>query len=305
MIGAGLYFRGRQYASEAQARTIDRSRADIAPTRRISKKVLYLRAFSTDSSIGDYMLNVVNPFSGSSVMTEEEQLEKALRGMGDVVAIGAPGEARPTPGALRRYASDAEWKDLVNREMCEAQLVVIRAGGGNGLEWELKQAIATVCPTKLLIVILGMSRTQYESFLQQASTLLPVPLPESDSFRRASGFIRFSADWKPTLLPLQSTPLLRDDFRDRTEAFSMALRPVYEDLGVQWHFAHESRVITFWRVLDNDNFWGLLMALAFLLYLWPRAFAGLLSIVLCGVAWISVRARRKRRTLTQLRSHEP
>ena len=61
--------------------------------------VLYLRSFQTDAS---------TPFKvlASGFTTEEEQLADVLRPLGEMVAIGRPGESLPTPGAARTYATD-------------------------------------------------------------------------------------------------------------------------------------------------------------------------------------------------------
>ncbi len=69
-----------------------------------------------------------------------------LRPFGDLVAIGQPGEGLTKPGAARIYASDEEWKDAVKRQMQAAQLVVIRAGAGENILWELKKAVETGPP---------------------------------------------------------------------------------------------------------------------------------------------------------------
>jgi hypothetical protein len=87
----------------------------------------------------------------------EEQLAEALQPFGDLVAIGQPGERLPLPGAARIYASEEEWKEVVSRQMRAARLVVIRAGVGENLFWELKQAVETLKSAKS-----ADSRLEYE-----------------------------------------------------------------------------------------------------------------------------------------------
>ena len=65
--------------------------------------------------------------------TQEEPLADELGPIGDFVAIGQPGEELPTPGAMRIYASDAEWKEIVKAQMRIARLVIMRAGIGENL----------------------------------------------------------------------------------------------------------------------------------------------------------------------------
>jgi hypothetical protein len=57
----------------------------------------------------------------------------------------------------------------------------------------------------LLILVLEMKPKAFESFKIQANRVLPVPLPPADklkSLRLRKGFIWFSTDWTPILLPL-------------------------------------------------------------------------------------------------------
>jgi len=160
--------------------------------------------------------------------------------LGELVAIGRPGENLPTPGAARIYVSDEEWKNVVNRQMQATRLVVIRAGIGENVLWELTQAVRAVEPQKLLILVLEMKAEDYESFRTKASAILGVSLPEQAiprrfgrvfGFRRVSGFINFAADWKPSFLVLKG-PYFRSGSFKRLAKY--ALRPVFESLGLEW-----------------------------------------------------------------------
>ena len=73
--------------------------------------------------------------------TEEEQLLKALRGLGSAMAIGRPGEKLPQIGAARVYYDDNEWRDRVEKLIRSARLLVIRTGIGEGLRWEVEHVI--------------------------------------------------------------------------------------------------------------------------------------------------------------------
>ena len=70
-----------------------------------------------------------------SSTTEEEQLLKALRGVGSAVAIGRPGENLPQIGAQRVYYDDNEWRNRVEKLIRSARLVIIRTGVGKGWRW--------------------------------------------------------------------------------------------------------------------------------------------------------------------------
>ena len=215
--GAFLSWRGRQYAAQASAESII---TDAKP------HLLYLQAFRSDATM--------EPKSG------EEELADLLRPFGELVAIGRPGERLPTPGAARIYTSDEEWKVVVKRQVQAARLVVIRAAAGENVLWELTQAIKTVDPQKLLILVLKMKAEDYESFRTKANPILGVSLPDRATlwrfgrglgFRRVSGFISFAADWKPTFLALKG-PYFRGGTFKRLAKY--ALRPVFENSDLEW-----------------------------------------------------------------------
>jgi hypothetical protein len=146
--GAFLYWRGRQYAARASVESVI---TDAKP------HLLYLRPFRSDYT-------TIKALGPSLETTEEEQLADVLRPLGELVAIGRPGENLPTPGAARIYTSDEEWKDVVKRQMQATRLVVIRAAVGENVLWELTQAVKTVDPQKLLISVMVLRRTRYWAY---------------------------------------------------------------------------------------------------------------------------------------------
>ena len=223
--GAFLSWRGRQYAAQVSAEGI---LTDAKP------HVLYLRPFRSDETTRKQVLGP------QLTTTEEEQLADVLRPFGELVAIGRPGESLPTPGAARIYVSDEEWKNVVKRQMQATRLVVIRAGIGNNVLWELTQAVGTAEPQKLLVLVLEMKAEDYESFRAKANPILGVSLPERAiprrfgrvfGFRRVSGFISFAADWKPSFLALKG-PYFRSGSFKRLAKY--ALRPVFESFRLEW-----------------------------------------------------------------------
>ena len=155
----------------------------------------------------------------------------ALRPLGYLVAIGQPGESLPEPGAARIYASDDEWKEVVRRQMQAALLVIIRAGVGENLLWEAKEAIETLNPQKVLIFVFGMKAKHYESFRTRVTQILDVSLPEDAALRprfgRVSGFIGFDTDWKPIVFRFSGGYYT-------TWNLKLALRPVFERFGLKF-----------------------------------------------------------------------
>ena len=228
--GTFLFWRGRQYAAKADA---ERIITDSDPD------VLYLRTFRSDPSTAGYVFwSSLTIVMVSGLATEEEQLADVLRPFGDLVAIGHPGERLPEPGAARIYTSDEEWKEVVKRQMQAARLVIIRAGVGENLVWELRKAVETLNPRNVLILVLQMKAKHYESFRATVKSVSNVSLPEGATLRyfgRVSGFIGFGAGWKPSVLRLPQLPYFRRSvYKPYRQLFKFALRPVFESFGLEW-----------------------------------------------------------------------
>ena len=227
IIGGIMVYRGGQYAAKALAGEID----DSTPI------ILYLRPFKTDVKMAKY---VFTQFYFGGVRTMEEQLAEVLQPFGHLLAIGQPGETLPKPGAAKIYADD-DWKKVVIDKMKTSRLVVILAGTGEGLLWELKEAFEVVDPTKILILVTGMRKKSYKAFSEQAGRSFNIHFPDAKQIKAriglnvADGFIRFAADWKSSFLRAKA-PLARSEPYLRYKAkFNYALRPVFEAYGIQWH----------------------------------------------------------------------
>lgn len=188
-------------------------------------EVLYLRSFTTDPSSWKKQL-----YSG--LTTEEEQLALVLKPFGDLIAIGQPGESLPLPGAIRIYASNAEWQSVVFDHMRSSALVVIRAGTGPGLRWEFAQAFRHVTPERLLILFLNTTADDYTEIVSMTKTDFGITLP---LFSKSPplGFIRFSSGWSAEFLPVERSRF-EFGYNDLVGPFSLALRPVFEAHGVKW-----------------------------------------------------------------------
>jgi hypothetical protein len=120
--------------------------------------------------------------------------------------------------------------------MQATRLVVIAAGVGENVLWGPTQAVRTLEPQKLLILVLEMKAEDYESFRTKANPIFGVSLPDQAfsrglGFRRVSGFISFAADWKPSFLALEG-PYFRSGSLKRLAKY--ALRPVFESFGLEW-----------------------------------------------------------------------
>jgi hypothetical protein len=132
--------------------------------------VLYLRWFKEDSYLDRAYPRVGSPFlthfliSGAS---EEEQLVKVLKPYGRVIAVGDPTEALPRVGADRFYLPFEGWQEPVRELMAKARLVVLSLGMGEGTLWELVEAMSTLSPRRLILLV-PMDKEEYEAFRLEA-----------------------------------------------------------------------------------------------------------------------------------------
>jgi hypothetical protein len=148
--------------------------------------ILYLRSFRSD------------PLFWASAASAEHELVRAVRSLGPVIAIGAPGTTVPPLGAARLRVSDDHWQDVVAELVTSAQLVLLRIGSSVGFFWELEHLVSTADPRKVLIFLPKEDRGAiYTEFRERANKLLPSALPEDS---KKATFLAFSSDWTPQLL---------------------------------------------------------------------------------------------------------
>lgn len=155
--------------------------------------VLYLRPFDHDLSIMSRTFDKETP---------EEKLGAILDSVGLVLAIGKPGEkGLPFLGATRVYVSDSNWQQVVEYLMTVSKLVVISAGMGEGLIWELRVARNVLKPDRLFISFLhwrslsaDARRRSYEQFSSYFEEIFGQVLPADSNL---TALMYFDADWTP------------------------------------------------------------------------------------------------------------
>ena len=224
VTGAALLRQGRRFSAP---RAADVLADDHRPP------VLYLRSFRDDTA-GARSTPAGNGLP-ASLATEEEQIERALRAFGPVVAVGSPTEYLPPPGVARFYP--ANWRASVLHLMAQAQLVVLRIGASEGLWWEIEQVAARVDP-KQVILLIPADRRLFDEFRQRASERLGWRLPEYTCRRgpygSLSGYVMFEAGWVPRYVPFGIPRHRRGGPHLMTSMLTMSLGPVYKRLGVPW-----------------------------------------------------------------------
>ena len=76
----------------------------------------------------------------------ELQIVRAFRPLMPVIAVGRPGEPLPQLGARRFYVRDEDWREAVLYALDRCAAVIIVVGPGEGLRWEIGQALRRAPP---------------------------------------------------------------------------------------------------------------------------------------------------------------
>ena len=207
LVGALLTRRGERYLALSAAEAMAH---DPRPP------VLYLRAFTDEpgtrrsrTRVGRFSIEV------DYSVGEEECLGKELAKVGPFVAIGRPGDPLPQLGASRTYVEGADWRSVVLGLMDQAAALVIRIGRGEGLAWEIGQALTRFPPERLLFVV-PRDVVAYSEFKYWADPHLPRPLPpfpappllnwfdrQRQVHYQLLGFLGFSSEGDGHLLQLE------------------------------------------------------------------------------------------------------
>ncbi|MGW2599921.1 transferase [Streptomyces klenkii] len=173
-------------------------RALLADGRR---PVLYLRSFADDHTAAQ-----VDDGPNLNIHSREEQLAGVLGAFGPVIAVGKPGEPLPRLGAARFYLPLDDWQPVILRLMELSQLIVLSVGLGEGLWWELEQAVSSHPAHKVVLLVPG--RTTGAGVAERLDELLPVPsrlgeMSAGDGGPWISAAIAFGPGWTPRVCPVE------------------------------------------------------------------------------------------------------
>jgi hypothetical protein len=165
-LGLIYWFRsgmGIRYWKEADSLLQPAAETVLAMDER--RPVVVLRTFADD----DISLIADNVVSGAMrpVVRMEEAVVPFLRSLGPVVAIGQPKERIPRLGADRAYFSGDDWQAAISRWIEMAALIVVFAGKGEGLRWELREIAKANAWNKTLIVFPSVSGVAKQELWQE------------------------------------------------------------------------------------------------------------------------------------------
>jgi hypothetical protein len=197
--------------------------------------VVYLRPFGADGAeIAKRVSSRVRIAPSERVVkTYEERLAHALRKIGPFVAVGNPAERLPLLGAARMYAADEDWQAAVGDLIGRAAVVLLHAGEGHGLDWEVHHVIDRGLPERTIVSLpLDAKRGEpsrqerYAAFRRRSDDIFPRPLPEAIGHCQ---FAYFDADWTPQLLGERGAAL-----PDGEDERARALRRLAYEFKITW-----------------------------------------------------------------------
>lgn len=291
--------------------------------RDARQPVLYLRSFVDDQLTSD--TPTAYDFQGvhlPRLSTEEEHLAKAVGDIGPFVAIANPKEFLPRPGATKISADDDTWQATVTELMSRARLVIFRVGDGRNLWWEIGRALTLVGRERLLFLIpndASVLRTFRERLQPLVSCEIPDLTDEMEKSTTVGAILYFGPEGAPRLSPLRSAEYRASNSQPLRPMLRIALRPVFEQLGLKWTPPPVPPQAIFLVLLCG---WGLGVCLFWVVYLPPwemfevlefefwriflvafYVFALILPLTVTALAFFS-RARFLYRAVTQFKSQD-
>lgn len=186
----------------------------------IRRPVLYLRSFDIDDEVGaSWKVQLVRfvPVTVFSVRSETS-LVRQLKRVGPVVALGRPDEKIPRLGALRYYASDDEWQDVIHRLMETAQLIVFKPGKSLSLFWEFGEVMTRPAFIPFLICAHGgegpLSELAYYTFAERFERTFGIHIPSEG----AKGVLAFYSN--------HDRPVVCANVAEACESIGVPIRPL-------------------------------------------------------------------------------
>ena len=216
---------------------------------------VYLRPFDADQA------QIANRWSSRLRISPREGLEKTyeqrlartLRKIAPFVAVGDPTEPLPLIGAARMYAADEDWQETVDDLTDRAGVLLVHAGEGDGLAWEVQHVIEQDEPERVILSLPLLAKRKepsrqerYDDFRRRTCDAFPRPLPETIGHCQ---FLYFDADWTPRLLGERGTALPTGESEP-----AKALRRLAREFKITW--APRWVRISIWAVAFFAGVWA-------------------------------------------------
>jgi hypothetical protein len=161
--------------------------------------ILFLRSFGDEKKSTVGMGYSLSPWGSNK--TFEELIVEYMANYGPVLAIGRPGEKLPPLGAAREYIDHDSWQRTVKDLISESQLIVLLAGGTEGLLWELQTIAELNALNKLMIVLpqMDMRLERWRAIRHGLEQVGDLELPDDQEVANRGLVLGFSESGRPHL----------------------------------------------------------------------------------------------------------
>lgn len=175
--------------------------------------ILYLRSFDDDTAV--VFAPVASTRWYAPVLPQRVRFEELVEAWtfneaAQVVAIGRPGERRPSLGAGRSYWTDETWQDAVRRTAARCKAVIVVAGTTEGLGWEISTLAEMGVLGKTLLLlppdtsekteqryrrIAAASNREHDALVDDRLALSAIPAMGYTADGELVHYVSFGRDW--------------------------------------------------------------------------------------------------------------
>ncbi len=175
--------------------------------------ILYLRSFDDDTAV--VFAPVASTRWYAPVLPQRVRFEELVEAWtfneaAQVVAIGRPGERRPSLGAGRNYWTDETWQDAVRRTAARCKAVIVVAGTTEGLGWEISTLAEMGVLGKTLLLlppdtsekteqryrrIAAASNREHDALVDDRLALSAIPAMGYTADGELVHYVSFGRDW--------------------------------------------------------------------------------------------------------------
>ena len=146
-------------------------------------------------------IRIIRLFFNKGADTSEEIISAYFSKLGNVFAIGQPGQKLLTPGAKRIYVEQDNWQTEVSNYLMQSQIIIIQPGISAGVRWEIIKTFELVAPERILLSMVCFWRrpNTFENFLLTLPENLQQKIPREIPFLDRPSFLYFEREGAPRL----------------------------------------------------------------------------------------------------------
>lgn len=246
----------------------DDQRITLQPTTLLAKSLGLIDSMPNDwgnnygldgarfKTVGNFAMffnpiRIIRLFFNKGADTSEEIISAYFSKLGNVIAIGQPGQRLLTPGAKRIYVEDDDWQTEVLDYLTRSQIIIIQPGISAGVRWEIIKTFELVPPERILLSMVCFWRrpNTFENFLLTLPENLRQKIPREIPFLDRPSFLYFEKEGTPRLQLINyRSPILwaflgnAVDLRHTLKSFLQGINgePREKPTPPKKHFGHQS-----------------------------------------------------------------